>query len=355
MRRDRLTGEAALRAVEGRVRDIARAGLDDRSLRQELLTAMRRAVHFEAHAWLLTDPETAVGSSPLADVPFLPELPRAIRLRYLTAINRWNLLRAPVALLSTATGGDLGRSPMWAELLSRHGITDACSCVHRDRFGCWGFLELWRTDGSFSAAEVAFLRRVADPITAALRSSQAATFGLRGGAAPTGPVVLILSAQLEVRTETQPSADYLRALVPPGPGQDRPVPASAYNVAAQLLAVEAGVDGSAALARVHLGGGSWLTVRAARLEAPGAMEGPDIAVSIAPASTGERAAVFALAAGLSVRERQLLGHLVTGADTREVAAGMHLSVNTVQDHLKSVFVKTGASSRRALLARVTGG
>jgi hypothetical protein len=38
------------------------------------LKELRQTVPFDAYAWLLTDPETSVGSSPLADVPCLPEL-----------------------------------------------------------------------------------------------------------------------------------------------------------------------------------------------------------------------------------------------------------------------------------------
>ena len=80
----------------------------------------------------------------------------------------------------------------------------------------------------------------------------------------------------------------------------------------------------------------------------------DIAVSIEPAAPGDRVSVFARACGLSRRETELLGHLVAGADTREVVRQMFVSENTVQDHLKSVFAKTAARSRRALLARALG-
>ena len=44
---------------------------DARTLRLELLEELRRMVLFDAYAWVLTDPETSVGSSPLADVPCL--------------------------------------------------------------------------------------------------------------------------------------------------------------------------------------------------------------------------------------------------------------------------------------------
>jgi DNA-binding CsgD family transcriptional regulator len=64
--------------------------------------------------------------------------------------------------------------------------------------------------------------------------------------------------------------------------------------------------------------------------------------------------LFARACGLSERERELLDHLVAGSDTREVARQMLLSQNTVQDHLKSIFDKTAAHSRRTLLARALG-
>lgn len=329
----------------------ARAAEDARTLRIAVLEQLRAAVGFDAYAWLLTDPVTEVGTAPVADVPWLAELPRQIRLKYQTGLNRWTSLHErAVRLLADETRGDLGRSLVWRDLLSGHGVSDAASVVFRDRFGCWGFAELWRRGGTFSAADAALLSEVAALLTPDLRRLQAATFEQAPQHLDPGPGVLLLSPELVVRSQTVETQEYLRLLVPPAGGQ-APVPAGAYNVAAQLLAVEAGVDDHPASARVHLTGGRWVTLRAARL---GEAADSDIAVTIERTSAGERADLFARTCGLSSREYELLQCLVEGADTREVARRMLLSENTVQDHLKSVFAKTSVRSRRALLARALG-
>src|SRR3954468_19286333 len=150
---------AGTRLIE-RIERIGATADDPRTLRVHLLQELRRAVDFDAYAWVLTDPETAVGSAPLADVPFLAELPRAIRLRYLTAVNRWTGLTAsPVGLLSDATDGDLSRSLQWQELLSRYDVSDGASVAFADQYGCWAFLELWRTGGrTFDGTDADLLR-----------------------------------------------------------------------------------------------------------------------------------------------------------------------------------------------------
>ena len=80
----------------------------------------------------------------------------------------------------------------------------------------------------------------------------------------------------------------------------------------------------------------------------------DIAVTIEPASSAERADLFARAHALTRREAELLDHLVDGADTRTIANRMFVSEHTVQDRLKSMFAKAGTHNRRTLLARITG-
>src|SRR6202035_3545176 len=147
-----------------RIAAICDSAADARTLRLRLLEEIREAVGFDSYAWLLTEPQTSVGSAPLADVPCLPELPRLIRLKYLTGINRWTALASPpVALLREATAGDLSLSPLWRDLLSEYGVVDVASLVFWDSFGCWGFLDLWRagTSAPVGRAEANWLAGIA--------------------------------------------------------------------------------------------------------------------------------------------------------------------------------------------------
>ena len=158
---------------------------------------------------------------------------------------------------------------------------------------------------------------------------------------------------MAVRSQTPQTDEFLRQLVPATPGRS-PIPAGAYNVAAQLLAAESGVDDHPPAARVHLADGQWLTLRAARMGGSVVSGEQDIAVTIEPTSPAERASLYVRAWALSTREAELVGHLAAGGDTRLVADRMYISTNTVQDHLKSIFVKTRTQNRRTLLARATG-
>jgi DNA-binding CsgD family transcriptional regulator len=350
---------AAYARSQARVVEICDRLDDARAVRRQVLAEISQVVSFDAYVWLLTDPETSVGAAPLAQVPapLLPLLPRLIGLKYLTEVNRWPTLDSSAARLRETTNGELSRSRLWRELLGSHHVIDMASCVFRDRFGCWGLLDLWRTGASkpFTEPEEAYLSSIMEPAATALRRCQANTFMVR----PTrklrrpGPVVLLLSPELQVLGQTPETHEYLRVLTPPSHGQ-APIPASAYNVAAQLLAVEANVDPNPPSARVHLSDGLWVSLRAARIgEAEPAGE-QNIAVTIEESTPTERVSLFGRAFGLSAREIELLGHLVTGTDTRELARRMFLSQHTVQDHLKSIFSKTSTRNRRSLLSRALG-
>jgi DNA-binding CsgD family transcriptional regulator len=357
MSRPGVVGHSQWQQARQRIERIAEAGGDDRSMRMAVLDQIRRVVPFDAHVWVTTDPLTAVGASPLAAVPSLRDLPALIRLKYLTSVNRWTALPADRAVtLVAATSGDLGRSRLWRELLDEYGVRDVASAVFGDRHGCWGFLDLWRSgsgDIPFSAPEVQFLSGVLPSLTRALRLSAATTFTVPvTSATPEGPAVLLLTDTLEPGARTPRTDARLRALLPTPPGQS-PVPAVALNVAAQLLAVESGVDGHEPAARLHEGAGRWVEVRAARLD-PNPDPGATIAVTIERTTSARRLEIYCRAVGLTARESELVEHLVSGADTRETARALGIGEQTVNDHLRAVFAKAGVNSRRQLIANATG-
>ncbi len=335
---------------------LADNGADDRGLRAQILEVIRGLIPFDAYAFLLTDPATTVGCSPVAEVPDLAMLPGLIRSKYLTTTNRWTgLPTSGCASLLQATGGRPEQSSLWRSHLSGFGIRDVLSVVFTDRFGWWGFLDLWRRDGAFTDDEIGALAAARPVITSRLRAAQASGFtDARPPGARHGPGALVLSTALDVRAQTPQTQEWLATLVPPG-SERGPVPAGAYNVAAQLLAREAGVDSHPAQARVRLGGGTWLTLRADWLAGSEPARARDIVVTMEATSPDERRDLFSRAHGLTGREDELLGHLAGGADTRTVAGLMSISDLTVQDHLKAVFSKTSTSSRRELLAVALGG
>jgi DNA-binding CsgD family transcriptional regulator len=315
---------------------------DARTFRAEVMDTLRRSIPIKWFAWVLTDPRTAVGVDPLAQVPDLGALPRLIRLRYTTRANRWTSL-ADVASLGSPSPTD-----PWTTSLREYGVTDVASMVMRDPYGCWAFLDLW-SGAEFSRDDLALLRDLAPRLTTALRTRRAATFTEVSAERPvSGPAVLLLEDDLHITGHT-PASDEWAELLLPRPEGDAAIPAAAYNVAAQLLAQEQEVDDSEPLGRTHVADGQWVTLRASRVSPEG-----QIAVSIEPSSAHDRLDVFARAAALSPRETELVRLLSRGASTSDIAGLLHLSAYTVQDHCTAVFEKTGVRSRRELVSRVLG-
>ena len=313
-------------------------------MRIAVLEELRRAVAFEGYVWVLTDPLTCVGVDPLAHVPSVTDLPRTIRLKYATPLNRWTTLTGVAGL-----GDSAATSPLWREVQQPLGVVDVASAVFRDAHGCWGFLDLWLPE-PLQPGPRALLASVLGEVTAALRAAQADTLRHLPSSRleHPGPATLLLDADLRIQGSTPGMGDRLRRLLP-APDGTAPVPAAALNVAAQLLAVEEGVDDHDPEARTHLGDGRWVAVRAARLHPSDA-----ISVSVEPTTPAERLDLFVRAFAFTAREADIVARVARGLDTASIARELHLAPYTIQDHLKSIFTKTGVDSRRDLVPLLSG-
>lgn len=365
-------GWAGNRSQE-RIRLLAGSDLDHQALRTAILAEVATMVPFDAFVWPLCDPVTTVGMAPRARIPCPQELPTLIRLKYLSGAGRWTeLMHSPVpaASLLKATQGEPSRSPVWSGVLQRYGVRDVLSVVFADKYGCWAWLDLWRTGDSvpFTDEETAYLGEPAAAVTAGLRRSVARQFRTRlepepgpdpaagtGAGQPGLPeqAVLTLDDDLAIAGRTASVDDWLQ-LLQPGPVPHDHVPAEVLNVAAQVAAREALVDTHAAECRVYVGAGRWASLRANRMESGVSGPTPPVAVTIQASTPAARLDMFARAFGLTPRQGELLWLTATGADTAAMADAQGVTPYTVQDQFKQLFQACGVHSRASLLAIALG-
>jgi DNA-binding CsgD family transcriptional regulator len=57
---------------------------------------------------------------------------------------------------------------------------------------------------------------------------------------------------------------------------------------------------------------------------------------------------------LTERETEVLAELRSGRTNRQMAAQLHVSINTVKFHLKNIYTKLGVGSRRAAVRMQPG-
>jgi DNA-binding CsgD family transcriptional regulator len=75
-------------------------------------------------------------------------------------------------------------------------------------------------------------------------------------------------------------------------------------------------------------------------------------VIIAPAGPKDVLRLSAIGYGLSPREQEVVDLVVRGASTRRISQALHISENTVKDHLKHIFGKVGVKDRRTLVKQL---
>ena len=95
-----------------------------------------------------------------------------------------------------------------------------------------------------------------------------------------------------------------------------------------------------------------LSLHASRLRGPPASQ---VGVVIEPAPAGQISSLLLSAHGLTSAQSRVVAMVIRGHSTRQIVRELHISANTVQEHLTAAFDKFGVRSRRELVAAVLTG
>jgi len=319
---------------------------------EEATDVLRGAVpHYTYPCWYTVDPASLLITSHYN--PFLPELPPdSLELEYYVEdVNQIIDVAGSMSGISTlheATGGDPSGSPRWQANIEMGGDQELIAALRTRSGETWGALGLYREVGQpmFDDGEKSFLQASAVHLAEGARRSL--LFGeATDPETSQAPGLVVVSRDWTVESSTPGVEQWLQDL--PGGDGDR-LPTAVLSVAALALrCVENGEPAEVAMARVLTRSGAWVVLHGAALQS-----GSDtrVAVIVEPAHPARITSLLMSAYGLTERERDVTRLVLQGSSTSQIAAEMVVSPHTVQQHLKSVFDKTGVRSRRDLVGKV---
>jgi len=328
--------------------ETCRAGLDPDALRAAVLPRLRRAVPVDALWWATVDPATLLYTHAYREELPSESGPYFVENEFLRDdVNKWTELaadRSGVRTLATATDGKLAISARYRDIFEPLGLADELRAVFRARGIVWGFMCLHReSGGAFSAQEQAFIHRIAPHLAEGVRLGLLVQCAARDDLAES-PGLLLLAPDNSV-IGRNPAADrWLDELNWQEAGE---IPIEIHSLAARLRRADAST--SLAPLRVRTRSGRWIMLQASWVS------GEDrsvVAVIIQEATSEEVAPIVMSVYGLTEQERAVSGLVFQGHSTHEISRRLQIAEHTVQDHLKSIFDKTGVRSRRELVASV---
>ena len=339
-----------------RVAELATRGLDVDAFFAEAGEAIARAVPYsDVPCWFTLDPASLlITSSHSQDDPQVPH--EWLAWEYLDddVMKTAETARSTrgIQTLAQATGGDPSRCRAYRDHLEPFGFEQMVELALRTRTGeAWGSLSLVRSSGQpeFDDEELELLLVLSPHL------AEGARRGLLVGEAadpegPDAPGLVVLDADWQVES-ISPGVERWLAELPGDWEREGVLPAAVVSVAARALHTAGGVDapGEVAVARVLSREGRWVVLHGAALVADGARRA---AVILEPAHPARIIPLLMAAYGLTDREQEVTRLVLRGHSTAEIARALFLSPHTVQQHLKSVFEKTGVRSRRELGGKV---
>jgi len=348
-------GEDAKQRAADKISRLAKQSLDLVTFWKESSEVVASAVpYYWTPCWYTLDPASLLVTSHFHDgLPEIPEQWLADEY-YREDVNKLvDVARSTrgISTLHEATGGDPTLSPRWHQNMAYGGDQEMIAGLRTKSGEVWGALGLYREAGQplFGAEELEFVRTVAPALAEGARRALLVAEAM-DPEGPVAPGLIVLSDRWEVESTT-PGVERWLGELPDGDWDRGKLPSSVLSVAGRALRTAERPDepGEIAVGRVLARSGNWVVLHGVCLVGDGTRR---IAVIVEPAHPARISPLLMAAYGLTEREQEVTRLVLQGNSTVEIAQQLVVSGHTVQQHLKSVFDKTGVRSRRDLVGKV---
>ncbi|WP_378280163.1 helix-turn-helix transcriptional regulator [Actinomadura rugatobispora] len=318
-----------------------------------------RVVPHDGYMLAAVDPVTGAGSFLAREHGYSPAAARRLTLGDRSEgehpVTFERLVDGPhrAAVLNTDGPGPC-RSPSMRAVMAGESVGSELRVALVGAGVTWGGLVLVRARRArpFSAVEAARVQRLGRSVVAAMKRYVSGR-PLEPSSLDRPPGVLVVGADETVVAATPSVRDWIGELgtVPAAVSTAALVqPHALLESTVWNLTQATRGTGAPRLTRVPTRRG-WIALRAQPMigAGPGA-----VAVTIQPATGTELLPAMALWHGLSPRESAIVGHVLQGMATKQIARRLEVSPHTVNDYFKSIYRKTGVCAREELIARLLG-
>jgi DNA-binding CsgD family transcriptional regulator len=332
---------------------LATSGLDVAAFQAEALRRLRSLITIDAAFFATVDPETLLFTGARSEEPLIDAASLFIDNEFgRDDVNKFASLAGaadPASSLDVATRGDRADSARFREVMAPLGLGDELRVALRSRGRCWGALCLHRGAAvtGFDDDEITLVRRLGPLLAEGIRRGIAVAAARRDDLSPPdGAGVIVLGPDLSVVSINAPAERWLNDIAGEWPS-NLDVPVALIAAAARVLG--SGADGpvESAVARLPSKRGAWISMQASQLR--GGDQG-QVVLLLQPATTREVSSMILAAHGLTPAQHRAAALVLQGRSTAEIVATLHISTNTLQEHLRAVFDRFGVGSRRELVA-----
>lgn len=344
-----------IRAVTKEISALETSPASGSDYREMVIQLLRSVVPFDAACCTTVDPRTLLSTGAVTEhsVEKIHHLLFENEYQHEDFNKYTSLVQAgdPTATLSGATNGQLKQSSRYRDILSPAGFGDEMRAALVSDGACWGYLTLFRAQNQpvFGEAERSCVSSLVPAISQMLRKRSLKLTTHESEQVHMDAGILILSNNLTSQS-SDAAADYWLSLLRKWERIDSTtLPRPVRAVCARAQSNHTPYPDQAYPSKVcfYTPDGQFLVIRASRLSGPS--DSMLLAVCFETAKPLDIMPFMAEAHGLSLREKQILESVLRGFSTKEIASSLHISAYTVQDHMKSIFTKTGMTSRRELI------